>query len=87
VASKTAIASDLHRLNFDPVGELVAVAEEAKQSDADPALLTVRIRVAGVLLQYLYPKLRSIEVREPKAPPSAGAVSRAKQEVFGYCDE
>lgn len=87
MASKTAVASDLHRLNFDPIGELVAVALEAKQPNADPALLTVRIRVAGVLLQYLYPKLRSVEIHEPKAPPSADAVSRAKQEVFGYGDE
>jgi hypothetical protein len=67
--AKTAVASALHRLQFDPVAEAVAVARAAQLPEADPRLLAVRAKVACDLLQYVQPKLRSVEVSGKNGGP------------------
>lgn len=86
-ARDTAVASALKRLRFDPVAEAVAVVGDAKQEGADARLLAVRAKVACELMQYLYPKRKSVEIVAPKSSPSAETLDRARQMVFGYSYE
>lgn len=61
-AKKTVVASALKRLDYDPVAEAVRVARYAEGAGADPRLAAVRAKIACDLLQYVQPKLRSIEL-------------------------
>lgn len=75
---RTAAAAALKKLDADPFAELVRLARATENE-------TIAMRIWLELLQYLAPRLRSIEVTEKaESVPSGAVITRAKQELFGF---